>query len=118
MPLYWKWHHLDTGADKLRFPEGFLWGVSTAAHQIEGDNVNNQWSRWENTKRCDRPSTVRLRRLKFVFCCLACGRILSFRRGGRRAALLWLLWAPHARVALSFVYRSLFVKLQAFYNDE
>lgn len=50
-PLYWKWHHLDTGADELRFPEGFLWGVSTAAHQIEGDSDNNQWSRWENTKR-------------------------------------------------------------------
>lgn len=56
-PLYWKWHHLDTGPDKLRFPEGFLWGVSTAAHQIEGDNDNNQWSKWENTERCVFTST-------------------------------------------------------------
>lgn len=30
----------------LRFPDDFLWGVSTAAHQVEGDN-SNQWSDWE-----------------------------------------------------------------------
>jgi beta-glucosidase len=27
------------------FPPGFVWGVATAAHQIEGQNTNNDW--WE-----------------------------------------------------------------------
>jgi beta-glucosidase len=30
-----------------KFPTGFLWGVSTAAYQVEGGNDNNQWSVWE-----------------------------------------------------------------------
>ena len=27
----------------IDFPEGFLWGTATAAHQIEGGNTNNDW---------------------------------------------------------------------------
>jgi beta-glucosidase len=26
-----------------QFPEGFLWGAATAAHQVEGNNVNSDW---------------------------------------------------------------------------
>jgi beta-glucosidase len=34
----------------LEFPKDFLWGVSTAAHQVEGNN-QNQWSDWESAGR-------------------------------------------------------------------
>jgi len=30
------------------FPKDFLWGTATAAHQVEGQNDNNNWSAWEN----------------------------------------------------------------------
>lgn len=29
------------------FPRGFLWGTATAAHQVEGNNTNNNWWAWE-----------------------------------------------------------------------
>ncbi len=35
----------------LRFPDGFLWGTASAAHQCEGGNANNQWYRWEQQGR-------------------------------------------------------------------
>jgi beta-glucosidase len=31
-----------------QFPAGFGWGTATAAHQIEGGNVNNDWWDWEH----------------------------------------------------------------------
>jgi beta-glucosidase len=30
------------------FPDGFLWGAATAAHQIEGNNLNNDWWKLEH----------------------------------------------------------------------
>jgi len=32
----------------IRFPDGFLWGTATAAHQTEGGNWNNDWWAWEH----------------------------------------------------------------------
>jgi beta-glucosidase len=36
----------ESSESYLQFPVDFLWGVSTAAHQVEGNN-DNQWSDWE-----------------------------------------------------------------------
>jgi len=33
----------------LAFPKNFLWGAATAAHQVEGQNFNNDWWDWEQT---------------------------------------------------------------------
>ena len=33
----------------IEFPDGFLWGTATAAHQVEGGNWNNDWWAWEHT---------------------------------------------------------------------
>ncbi|GIW10201.1 MAG: beta-glucosidase [Dehalococcoidia bacterium] len=33
---------------RLLFPEGFLWGAATAAHQVEGHNFANNWWDWES----------------------------------------------------------------------
>lgn len=37
----------DHGA--LKFPEDFLWGTATSAHQVEGNNVNSDWWKFEQT---------------------------------------------------------------------
>ncbi len=42
----------------LRFPDGFMWGTATAAHQVEGGNWNNDWWEWEHnpSSGCAEPS--------------------------------------------------------------
>jgi beta-glucosidase len=44
----------------LPFPEGFLWGASTSAYQIEG-GITNDWSVWENS--ADRTAALQARNL-------------------------------------------------------
>ena len=38
-----------------RFPDGFLWGAATAAHQVEGNNVNSDWWVREHAPGTDLP---------------------------------------------------------------
>ena len=42
----------------ITFPDGFVWGTATAAHQVEGANWNNDWWAWEHApnKVCPEPS--------------------------------------------------------------
>lgn len=44
----WDWSTIDTS--DVSFPEDFLWGTATAAHQVEGDNENSNWGNWEKQK--------------------------------------------------------------------
>ncbi|KAI3637900.1 hypothetical protein MIR68_004549 [Amoeboaphelidium protococcarum] len=56
-PLRWEWDNaanpnrqrIDT--TDIHFPANFLWGASTAAHQIEGNCTNNNWWAWEKKGR-------------------------------------------------------------------
>src|SRR4029078_4425965 len=42
----------------ISFPDGFLWGAATSAHQVEGGNWNNDWWAWEHMSDspCQEPS--------------------------------------------------------------
>lgn len=42
----------------LKFPENFLWGAATSSHQIEGNNKNNDWWRWEQEGRIKEASGI------------------------------------------------------------
>ncbi len=35
----------------FHFPQGFLWGTATSAHQVEGGNRGNDWWAWEEAGR-------------------------------------------------------------------
>lgn len=44
-PLYWDWAAMNETA--INFPQNFLWGVATSAHQVEGNCTTNDWCLWE-----------------------------------------------------------------------
>ncbi len=43
---------------KLVFPKNFLWGAATAAHQVEGNNLYNDWWAWEKKGGGTKPSGI------------------------------------------------------------
>lgn len=44
--------------EKLFFPKDFLWGAATAAHQVEGNNIHNNWWDWEQKGGGAEPSGI------------------------------------------------------------
>ena len=42
----------------IQFPRGFLWGTATAAHQVEGQNKNNNWYAWEEAGNTEHKSNL------------------------------------------------------------
>jgi beta-glucosidase len=48
---------LHTLPDSI-FPDGFVWGSSTAGHQIEGNNTHSNWWHKEVTEKWDEPSGI------------------------------------------------------------
>ncbi len=36
---------------EFTFPQGFLWGSATSAHQVEGNNIHSDWWAWEQAGR-------------------------------------------------------------------
>ncbi|MBI2174775.1 MAG: glycoside hydrolase family 1 protein [Candidatus Omnitrophica bacterium] len=61
---------------EFTFPQGFLWGAATSAHQVEGNNVYNDWWAWEKAGRVKESSG------------LACDHYLRFREDFDLAASL------------------------------
>lgn len=42
---------------KYQFPDGFLWGSGTSAHQVEGHNFDNDWWEFENSVKLKKVAT-------------------------------------------------------------
>ena len=45
--IEWDWELINTS--DIHFPSSFAWGTATAAHQVEGNNTNNNWYQWEHS---------------------------------------------------------------------
>ena len=46
-PVYkWRWDKIPI--EKMTFPSDFIWGVASAAHQVEGGHTHNNFAWWES----------------------------------------------------------------------
>jgi len=55
--LKWNWEEIDTS--EKAFPKDFVWGVSSAAHQVEGGHQDiNSFGWWEQQTRVDGKPTI------------------------------------------------------------
>ena len=52
----WNWDKIEI--KEMLFPKNFIWGTATAAHQVEGNNINNNWYVWENNLNEDGKSNI------------------------------------------------------------
>jgi len=48
---YWNWQSTNTSA--IQFPQGFLWGATTLAYEVEGTATNNTWHTHESYVKSD-----------------------------------------------------------------
>ncbi len=56
--LQWDWSKIDTSQKK--FPSDFVWGVASAAHQVEGGHQDiNNFGWWEKQTKEDGQSTIK-----------------------------------------------------------
>jgi len=85
---------------QMQFPIGFLWGTATSAHQVEGDNVNNDWYAWEGSEERQKALRQEGKKLEDFISDQACGHYHRFeedidlvRAGGQNAHRLSLEWA-------------------------
>ncbi|HPA25340.1 MAG TPA: glycoside hydrolase family 1 protein [bacterium] len=86
----------------LKMPDGFLWGTATAAHQVEGNNINSDWWQWEqkNVGKILDVKEKKFRNKKFEPSGLACDHYSRFEEDfklieelGNNAHRLSIEWA-------------------------
>ena len=71
----------------IKFPQDFLWGAATAAHQVEGNNINNDWWEWEKRIGLKEPSGQACRHYEFYKQDFDLARMLS--HNAHRLSVEW-----------------------------
>ncbi|MDF1548238.1 MAG: family 1 glycosylhydrolase [Bacteroidales bacterium] len=54
--IKWDWNKINT--EEKHFPKDFVWGVATAAHQVEGANQSSNFGWWEKQTNSDGSSKI------------------------------------------------------------